>query len=501
YLLYINRFRHKNMFDYAEKIGFIMEWLQNTDIYSVNLSTQSEWKKLEFVKENYELTLYLDKKGGFATFLPSLYREDKNTLIQGPFKLLTLDPMTFLYDNKIYPVESSLNNRFWQNFQNSFQSVAIPEENLNHFFQEFLPGISSYIQLNKDVFPFSKISLPLRETMVEINEVEDELWLKFFVGYGGEKYPLVPGEKTLFLYKNSSLVMLKRDLKQENKIINLLYSLNLEYEQGKWLINKQITNLDWVLNAIPALKKNNFEIEGIKYLDKYKIIDQDYKFSIKIDKADENLLLRAGLTIDNKFIPINNLKKQMLKNKLNLFLEGFGYFKLDNKLWTSLNRMLQLSTKYTPRSGFELDKRNLWMVADVLQEIQTDSTPDILDLLHRIREFKSITTLPQPKTIKGKLREYQKGGFAWLNFLNEFKFGGILADDMGLGKTVQILTLLSHLKSKKLLDKPILIIMPTTLLENWRREVKKFTKNLKVFLYKGHKINRIKKMQEDKFDI
>ena len=72
---------------------------------------------------------------------------------------------------------------------------------------------------------------------------------------------------------------------------------------------------------------------------------------------------------------------------------------------------------------------------------------------------------------------------------------------MGLGKTVQILTLLRHLTNKKELDKPVLIIVPTTLMENWRREVKKFTPGLKVFLYRGHKKTRLKKMQDEKFNI
>jgi SNF2 family DNA or RNA helicase len=59
-------------------------------------------------------------------------------------------------------------------------------------------------------------------------------------------------------------------------------------------------------------------------------------------------------------------------------------------------------------------------------------------------------------------------GLNWLNFLFEFKFSGILADDMGLGKSLQTLTHLSCLKTQKRLKKPVLVVVPTSLIANWK---------------------------------
>ena len=53
-----------------------------------------------------------------------------------------------------------------------------------------------------------------------------------------------------------------------------------------------------------------------------------------------------------------------------------------------------------------------------------------------------------PKMINAELRNYQLEGLNWLNFLDEFKWGGILTDDMGLGKTLQILSFICHLVEK-----------------------------------------------------
>lgn len=60
----------------------------------------------------------------------------------------------------------------------------------------------------------------------------------------------------------------------------------------------------------------------------------------------------------------------------------------------------------------------------------------------RLLSFKGIQPIDPPETFQGELRPYQRDGLGWLNFLQEFHFGGCLADDMGLGKTVQVLALL-----------------------------------------------------------
>jgi SNF2 family DNA or RNA helicase len=83
------------------------------------------------------------------------------------------------------------------------------------------------------------------------------------------------------------------------------------------------------------------------------------------------------------------------------------------------------------------------------------------------------------------LRPYQKTGVGWLNFLRENNFGGILADEMGLGKTIQILAFLNSLKATSKLQKPSLIICPTTLVFNWAAEAQKFTPDLKILILHG----------------
>lgn len=82
------------------------------------------------------------------------------------------------------------------------------------------------------------------------------------------------------------------------------------------------------------------------------------------------------------------------------------------------------------------------------------------------------------------LYDYQKDGLKWLQYCTLNKIGGILADDMGLGKTAQIIALVAWIIEKKIL-KNVLIVVPSTLLENWRREFMFFAPSLVPYLHHG----------------
>jgi SNF2 family DNA or RNA helicase len=83
----------------------------------------------------------------------------------------------------------------------------------------------------------------------------------------------------------------------------------------------------------------------------------------------------------------------------------------------------------------------------------------------------------------GRLYPYQKDGWQWLSFLWREGLGAILADEMGLGKTIQIIALLASPERDQ--AAPSLIVAPTTLLENWRREIAKFAPGLRTHIHQG----------------
>ena len=103
-----------------------------------------------------------------------------------------------------------------------------------------------------------------------------------------------------------------------------------------------------------------------------------------------------------------------------------------------------------------------------------------------------------PKNINAELRDYQKEGYVWMSRLAYWGAGALLADDMGLGKTLQTITvLLSRGK-----EGAALVIVPTSLILNWRDELARFAPGLKVRILNQAGEERAKTIEEaDKFDV
>eukprot|EP01091_Cochliopodium_minus_P017003 TRINITY_DN6549_c0_g1_i1.p1 TRINITY_DN6549_c0_g1~~TRINITY_DN6549_c0_g1_i1.p1 ORF type:complete len:769 (-),score=256.90 TRINITY_DN6549_c0_g1_i1:730-2697(-) len=101
-----------------------------------------------------------------------------------------------------------------------------------------------------------------------------------------------------------------------------------------------------------------------------------------------------------------------------------------------------------------------------------------------------------PIRIWDHLYSYQQNCIKWLWQLHKSEIGGICGDEMGLGKTVQIICFMAGLKHSKLLDGPVLILCPATVMKQWVQEVHKWWPPFRVFLF--HKQSS-KKFDEKKF--
>ena len=108
----------------------------------------------------------------------------------------------------------------------------------------------------------------------------------------------------------------------------------------------------------------------------------------------------------------------------------------------------------------------------------------------------AIQQSPVPKTLAGDLRPYQARGYSWLRWLTSWGLGACLADDMGLGKTIQTLAFILADRAEGHKD-PFLVVCPTSVVSNWRREASSFAPSLNVLAHQGESRTRdIKHMKE-----
>ncbi len=117
-----------------------------------------------------------------------------------------------------------------------------------------------------------------------------------------------------------------------------------------------------------------------------------------------------------------------------------------------------------------------------VHEVELDGW--LQELVDRLAGQQPLEELPVPGNFRGELRHYQNRGYSWLDFLRRWGLGACLADDMGLGKTVQTLALIQRERGYGE-KRPVLLVVPTTVINNWRKEAERFTPNLQVHLHHG----------------
>jgi superfamily II DNA or RNA helicase len=101
------------------------------------------------------------------------------------------------------------------------------------------------------------------------------------------------------------------------------------------------------------------------------------------------------------------------------------------------------------------------------------------DITHKLLNPQLVTAVAPASTFRATLRPYQQAGLNWLSFLDALGFGACLADDMGLGKTIQLLAFLSVKKRQKTTS---LLIVPASLMANWRHEIDRHCPELAYYI-------------------
>ncbi len=178
------------------------------------------------------------------------------------------------------------------------------------------------------------------------------------------------------------------------------------------------------------------------------------------------------------------------------------FVKLQNK-WVHINPS-QIKMSLQKLDGFNhtitgkevldisIGKQNEWNGIPIHS---IHNTGWIQKVVTTLQQHKRVRYLHQPRDFVGTLRQYQIHGFSWIAFLRKWGLGACLADDMGLGKTIQALAFLQREFNKEC-HKPILLVCPTSVINNWKKEIQRFTPTLPFYVHHGPKRMKYREFQE-----
>jgi superfamily II DNA or RNA helicase len=211
--------------------------------------------------------------------------------------------------------------------------------------------------------------------------------------------------------------------------------------------------------------------------------------------------MRFTIEVDGQPLPLlplimpvlENYDPEYLPEMLSIPLGVHNYLNLpSDKIKPFLNVLIELfnSNAMGKDGSLKLSRFNAAMLADLEEQnhgmFSINGGKELRELGQKLKNFTGIEDVSLPTNLQAELRPYQQQGLNWLQFLREYKFSGILADDMGLGKTIQTLAHLLLEKQAGRMSLPSLIIAPTSLMSNWRRETERFTPDLKILILQGN---------------
>jgi superfamily II DNA or RNA helicase len=215
--------------------------------------------------------------------------------------------------------------------------------------------------------------------------------------------------------------------------------------------------------------------EGAKFNVSHRPLDYG-DLQLKISSIDNWFSLEGSVMLDGA----TQLKVNEILDKLN---DSVGRFiRLSDTEFVAVSQKLRRHLEYLRKVAAE--KRGRLQLSafnsEVIEELEEEGAEVKSDKAYKALR-KNIQDAEErdfavPEALNADLRAYQAEGFEWMARLAHWGAGAVLSDDMGLGKTVQTIALLLARKKAG----PSLVVLPTAVLFNWKRELERFAPSLRV---------------------
>jgi len=262
----------------------------------------------------------------------------------------------------------------------------------------------------------------------------------------------------------------------------------------------------FVREAVPALMAEGWRVETeTSFRMQFEAADWDLEVEDEGVGGNDWFGLRFDLDLGGRRLPLLPIVAPLLEYGLNADLPPILTLPLDPEGSdpAAADRYIDLPTERlrpfieTLRDLFdrgESDGRGRLRLsrfdATALAELEAQGVAlrggeRLRELAQRLKGFAGVDRVEPPAGLTVELRPYQRLGLDWLQFLRAYGLAGILADDMGLGKTVQTLAHLLVEKEAGRLERPALVVAPTSLMGNWRREAARFAPALRTLVLHG----------------
>ena len=416
-----------------------------------------------------------------------------------------------LLDDVLYLIDHPAYLRVIQFFSRKNNTIAIHQSKYAEFQQTVLVKLEEQVPID---YAYLKPATPAqlaergftqeRERILYLSDSENYVILTPVIKYGHVEVPTLSKRQIQAIDSRGKPFTVPRDEAAEIQFTMAVLNQHPDFHDQLnqtcfYLHKKYLLDEHWFLPAFDAWSSEGIRILGFNTLKNNKLNPHKAKVSVSVSSGINWFETSLGLTYGNQQVSLKHLHKA-LKNKSRFVSLDDGTQGILPAEW------LDRFTGYF-QAGEVVDERirtpkvNFSSIQELYaeEELMTDVKDQLALFTRNFNDFQAIRPVAVPDGLRASLRDYQKEGLNWLNFLDDFGLGGCLADDMGLGKTIQIIAfiLLQRTRNRPNTN---LVVVPTSLLFNWQAEVAKFAPDLRIQPFYG--ANRgLKKKEFDQYEI
>ena len=494
--------------DYMEKRrAKILEKLKGKILFEMGNDGEPTWRKIEVLDKRASIQFHFMRTEEHTNYYPTIFYQGKKIdLPNTSAYLVCKNPAWMVLNGKLYGFEKNVDGKKLIPFFTK-KYVVIPRNVEETYYNRFVaPLIASFDDVDARGFEINKSTYDPHPvlTLSELHTAQSSSPISMFdekpaaddhsdeagkivfdlsFKYGKHRFRgdnIGPVSVTLEKQGEGYVFhRITRRTDDEKSFLHTLQKLGLPMKGFRIAIPKSEA-FSWLNENRVNLLNFGFEVSQPESRDKKYFVGKaviEVEVKENIDWFDIHAKIRFG-----EFeIPFKELRKLIMRKKVEFKLPN-GEIAIIPEAWlTKYADLFALSETDGEHEKPVLRKHHLNLVKEL--EEGNLAKVHLSEKLRSLNSFSGIKNYPLPGGFHGELRPYQRAGYNWLRFLNEYKLGGCLADDMGLGKTVQTLTMLQAEKDAG--AGTTLLIMPTSLIYNWEMEANKFTPELRILNYTG----------------
>jgi superfamily II DNA or RNA helicase len=432
--------------------------------------------------EPWRFQLHLQSAIAGWNVIGRLHRKDESMEVSTPV-LITRGGLVFT-ENRVAPLAEGTSFE-WLSFLRKGGKIEAPDTDTDELLSSLLcsPGLPP-LEVPEEL-QFVDVSVVPRPHL-RVRAPEQSPYgagvLKAELSFGYEGRTVAEHETARGWYEGDKRRFVRRDVQAENAAASFLLESGVKlqthsYQKPSWQIAP--TKLPRIVRALVDAGWH-VEADG-------KTFRRPGAFHMEISSGVDWFELHGEVQYGNSTVRLPELLQALRRGENMVRLSNGEYGLLPEEWMRRFGHVAGMGTAVDGHVRFTPSQVGL---LDALLAAQPEARCD--ETFARVRQelcsFQGVQPAEQPAGFIGQLRDYQREGLGWMDFLRRFSLGGCLADDMGVGKTAQVLAMLENRRASRSAQEPVrpsLVVVPKSLVFNWKLEAARFTPQLRVHDYTG----------------